>query len=184
MRCNCWISQSFGNIYLGCTLFEISLMRCLSVVVGGFVCLITCIVFFLSLFAGDVVEAVRRCFEWFWREEEKSIEAGRQCFSAKGQCSQLTLLTQDKDSSSGRVSVRGGTSLNVGRRHLCCDCETSLVWPAWLRLSPRAIVITLAVCYLLYYYSNPCQTKSTSTTIQLFTVLSIKLLKKITYFMS
>jgi hypothetical protein len=34
---------------------------------------------------------MRRSFEWSWREEEKSIEAGRQCFSAKGQRSPLTL---------------------------------------------------------------------------------------------
>jgi len=57
-------------------------------------------------------------FELFWREEErKSIEAGRQCFRAfrlnKGQRSPLTLLTKDsKEGYSGRVSIRGGTSLN------------------------------------------------------------------------
>jgi len=65
------------------------------VVAGRFVCLITC----SFQFAGDVVGAVRRrrSFEWCWREEEKSIEAGRQCFSAKDQRWPLTLLTKGKD---------------------------------------------------------------------------------------
>jgi hypothetical protein len=46
---------------------------------------------------------------------DKNTEAGGQCFLAKGQHSQLTSLTKDKDvcSRSRRVSIRGGTGLNI-----------------------------------------------------------------------